>query len=124
MDAARRKQLLIVDWGGWGEHRTPGDADLKALLDGMAVVICVGRSLKGSAAPGSHRRQHPPSVLLLPVGSKWRAAGDGSSMAAIVADLGKMEYRNRYSGSVSASVIKVTYLEKTKSYHLSTYLFH
>ncbi|KAL5978268.1 hypothetical protein ACLOJK_029385 [Asimina triloba] len=75
MDAARRKQLLIVDWGGWGEHRTPGDADLKALLDSMAVVICVGRSLKGRAAPGSHHRQHPPSVLLLPVGSKWICHG-------------------------------------------------
>ncbi|KAL5985443.1 hypothetical protein ACLOJK_027427 [Asimina triloba] len=56
MDAARRKQLLTVDWGGRGGHRTPGDADLKALLDGMAVVICIGRSLKGRAAPGSYRR--------------------------------------------------------------------
>ncbi|KAL5989000.1 hypothetical protein ACLOJK_027102 [Asimina triloba] len=83
-----------------GGHRMPSDADLKALLDGMAVVIRVGRSLKGRAAPGSHCRQHPPSISLLPVGSKWRVAGDGSSMAARVADLGKMEHRNWCSGSV------------------------
>ncbi|KAL6000987.1 hypothetical protein ACLOJK_006714 [Asimina triloba] len=47
----------------------------------------------GGGQLGSRRRRRPPSVSLLPVGSKWRAAGDGSSMAAGVADLGKMEHR-------------------------------
>ncbi|KAL5979162.1 hypothetical protein ACLOJK_019060 [Asimina triloba] len=68
MDAARRKQLLTVDWGAWGGHRTLGDADLKALLDGMAVVIYVGRRLKGRAARG-HRSMLDRSVLDL--GRRW-----------------------------------------------------
>ncbi|KAL5980108.1 hypothetical protein ACLOJK_036575 [Asimina triloba] len=80
----KKMGFLLVAAGSWSEpmKETCRRLDL-AVVDARRPSRCC----RSDRLPGL-------AVKSLPDGSKWRAAGDGSSMAAGFADLGKMEHRN------------------------------